>query len=74
MWNAADAPLRARLEESMHARAERRHKLVMEQLDKRQSADIQRARDIFSAFRANLRDSLDLSAQQGGRSRGHAVG
>ena len=60
IWNAADAPLRTRLEESMHSRAERRHKLVMEQLDKRQKSDIQRARDIFSAFRANLRDSLDL--------------
>ena len=60
IWNAADAPLRTRLEESMHSRAERRHKLVMEQLDKRQTSDIQRARDIFSAFRANLRDSLDL--------------
>lgn len=60
IWNAAHAPLRTRLEESMHSRAERRHKLVMEQLDKRQTSDVQRARDIFSAFRVNLRDSLDL--------------
>ena len=59
IWNAADAP-RARLEESMHARADRRHAQVLEQLDKRRAADIQRARDIFSAFRTNLRESLNL--------------
>ncbi|MGD1255351.1 DISARM system SNF2-like helicase DrmD [Mycobacterium seoulense] len=59
-WNTPDAPLRARLEETMHARAARRHKLVMDQLDKRQAADIARARGIFAAFRANLCDSLDL--------------
>jgi len=60
IWNVADAPLRVRLEESMQARASRRHKLVLEQLEKRQASDTQRARDIFAAFRANLRDSLDL--------------
>ncbi|WP_286150293.1 DISARM system SNF2-like helicase DrmD [Mycobacterium sp. ST-F2] len=60
IWNAPDAPLRARLEESMHARADRRHTRVLEQLDKRRAADIQRARDIFAAFRTNLRESLDL--------------
>jgi hypothetical protein len=60
IWNVPDAPLRARLEESMGARAARRHKLVLEQLEKRQAFDIQRARDIFAAFRANLRDSLKL--------------
>ena len=59
-WNAPDAPLRARLEESMHARAERRHARVLEQLDKRRVSDIQRARDIFAAFRTNLGESLDL--------------
>jgi len=60
MWNTPDAPLRTRLEESMHSRAERRHKLVMEQLEKRQASDTQRARDIFAAFRTNLRESLNL--------------
>ncbi len=58
LWNVPDAPLRLRLEESMQARAGRRHDLVIEQLAKRQAADIQRAKDIFAAFRANLRDSL----------------
>ena len=60
IWNAPDAPLRARLEESMHARAERRHTRVLEQLDKRRASDIQRAHDIFAAFRTNLGESLDL--------------
>ena len=58
VWNVPDAPLRLRLEESMQARAGRRHELVIEQLAKRQAADIQRAKEIFAAFRANLRDSL----------------
>lgn len=58
LWNVPDAPLRLRLEESMAARAGRRHELVVEQLTRRQSADVQRAKEIFAAFRANLRDSL----------------
>jgi superfamily II DNA or RNA helicase len=58
LWNVPDAPLRLRLEESMRARAARRHELVIEQLAKRQAADAQRAKEIFAAFRANLRDSL----------------
>lgn len=58
LWNVPDAPLRLRLEESMQTRAGRRHELVIEQLAKRQAADIQRAKEIFAAFRANLRDSL----------------
>lgn len=58
LWNVQDAPLRVRLEESMQARAGRRHELVIEQLAKRQTADILRAKEIFAAFRANLRDSL----------------
>jgi hypothetical protein len=60
LWNAPDAPLRVRLEDSMRARAARRHELVMEQLDRRQLADSRRAHEIFSAFRTNLRESLDL--------------
>ena len=65
MWNVPDAPLRLRLEESMQTRAARRHEQVIEQLAKRQAADIQRANEIFAAFRANLRDSLArLKAEQ----------
>lgn len=58
LWNVPNAPLRVRLEESMRARADRRHDLVLEQLAKRQDADTQRAHEIFAAFRMNLRDSL----------------
>lgn len=58
LWNVPDAPLRLRLEESMRARAERKQAQVTEQLQRRETADVQRARDIFAAFRANLRDSL----------------
>lgn len=65
LWNVPDAPLRLRLEESMQARARRRHELVIEQLAKRQAADVQRAKEIFAAFRANLRDSLSqLKAEE----------
>lgn len=58
LWNVPDAPLRLRLEESMRARAQRKQDQVTEQLQRREAADVQRARDIFAAFRANLRDSL----------------
>ena len=44
MWNVADAPLRARLEESMQSRASRRHQLVTGQLTQRRQSDTQRAR------------------------------
>lgn len=65
MWNVPDAPLRRRLEESMRARAERKQAQVTEQLGRREAADMQRARDIFDAFRTNLRDSLaSLRAQE----------
>jgi len=60
MWNTPNAPLRARLEESMQARAAKRHDLILEQLRKRQEADTQRAQGIFAAFRTNLRDSLKV--------------
>ncbi|MCU6480470.1 DISARM system SNF2-like helicase DrmD [Arthrobacter sp. A2-55] len=58
LWNVPDAPLRVRLEESMQARAGRRHDMVLEQLTRRQEADVQRAGEIFAAFRVNLRESL----------------
>lgn len=58
LWNVPSAPLRARLEDSMRSRADRRHNLVVEQLARREQADTQRAHEIFAAFRTNLRDSL----------------
>lgn len=63
LWNAPDAPLRARLEESMHARAARRHEDVIEQLSRRKTDDVKRAQDIYAAFRTNLTESLDLLEQ-----------
>lgn len=59
LWNAPDAPLRVRLEDSMQTRASRRHQQVLEQLARREANDVQRAHDIYGAFRTNLRDSLD---------------
>lgn len=64
MWNVPDAPLRLRLEESIQARAGRHHEEVVEQLARRQASDIQRAKEIFAAFRANLRDSLARLKQE----------
>jgi hypothetical protein len=63
LWNTPDAPLRSRLEQSMQTRAARRHELVLEQLSNREAADTQRARDIYAAFRTNLRDSLEVLQQ-----------
>lgn len=59
IWNVPDAPLRARLEESMHARATRRHEEALELLVERKTSDIGRAHDIYAAFRLNLTESLD---------------
>lgn len=47
----------------MQTRAARRHELVLEQLSNREAADTQRARDIYAAFRTNLRDSLEMLQQ-----------
>jgi hypothetical protein len=58
LWNVPDAPVRARLEETMQTRASRRHELVTEQLAQRQEADTRRAHEIYAAFRTNLHDSL----------------
>jgi len=60
LWSVPDAPLRARLEETMQTRAARRHELVLEQLARREAADVQRAHDIYSAFRTNLHESLEV--------------
>lgn len=60
LWNAPDAPLRLRLEESMQTRAGRRQELITDQLARRKAADTQRAHDIFAAFRTNLRESLEV--------------
>lgn len=70
LWNVPDAPLRVRLEESIQARAGRRHEQVVEQLARRQASDVQRAKEIFAAFRANLRDSLARLKNEEAEARG----
>jgi superfamily II DNA or RNA helicase len=60
LWNEEDSPIRRRLEESMQDRAERRHTAVSKQLEQRAADDARRAREIYAAFRANLRESLDV--------------
>ncbi len=65
MWNVPDAPLRQSLETAMRDRAARKQTQVTDQLQRREAADVQRAREIFAAFRTNLRDSLaSLRAQE----------
>lgn len=58
LWNSDEQPLRVRLEERMGSLAERRHIEVEDQLKRRQTADADRARKIYEAFRVNLRESL----------------
>ncbi len=62
LWNVPDAPLRVRLEESMRARADRRHELVLEQLAKRRGRRRRNAR----------RDLRGLPHQPAGLARGLA--
>ncbi|HYD54295.1 MAG TPA: helicase-related protein, partial [Gemmatimonadaceae bacterium] len=58
-WNADGSRLRQRLLTAMEARAARRQEQVTERLDARKSADVERARQIFAAFRQNLHHSLE---------------
>lgn len=58
LWNATDAPLPQQLLRAMDSRAERRHRLVAQQLADRQRDDTRRAAQIFDRFRGNLRESL----------------
>ncbi|WP_415854888.1 DISARM system SNF2-like helicase DrmD [Sinomonas sp. G460-2] len=71
LWNAPDAPLRLGLERAMRERAGRKQVQVTDQLRRREAEDVQRAMEIFAAFRANLRDSLaslrELEAQAQGQ-------
>ncbi len=59
IWNSDAEPIRLRLEESMRQRAARRQEQVTSQLAKRESADVKRAQEIYSAFRVNLTESVD---------------
>jgi superfamily II DNA or RNA helicase len=58
-WNRSGSPLRARLLAAMTRRAHEHQQAVTERLESRRDADVARAREIFAAFRLNLRDSHD---------------
>jgi hypothetical protein len=56
-WNANGSPLRNRLLTAMSRKAQTRQERVTAALQARRESDIKRAREIFAAFRVNLRDS-----------------
>lgn len=58
MWGADSGRLRSRLENAMHRRADSRRESVRTDLGQRETADIARAEQIYSAFRANLEESV----------------
>jgi superfamily II DNA or RNA helicase len=59
LWHAGDFRLRNRLLTAMARKAETRQEKVTEALQARRDADIARSREIFAAFRVNLRESGD---------------
>ena len=63
-WNADGSRLRQRLETAMRRRAQARQAAVTESLEHRRDSDIERAGQIFAAFRQNLRDSLARLRQE----------
>ncbi|AWS44508.1 DISARM system SNF2-like helicase DrmD [Streptosporangium sp. 'caverna'] len=64
LWNTDVSRLRTRLLTAMARKAENRQEKVTEALQARRDSDITRAREIFAAFRVNLRESHDrLSAE-----------
>lgn len=63
-WNADGSRLRTRLLTAMTRKAASRQEKVAEALDARRTADVARAREIFEAFRANLRESRERLAAE----------
>ncbi|MDO5696759.1 MAG: DISARM system SNF2-like helicase DrmD [Dermatophilus congolensis] len=57
-WNAEGPELRSRLQTAMTRRATTRQEAVSDALHERLNGDEERARAIYTAFRANLTDSL----------------
>jgi len=57
-WNEEGSHLHERLTNAMERRAESRQNRVENLLAARQAADLKRAREIFTAFRRNLTDSI----------------
>lgn len=63
MWQAEGSRLRSRLLAAMERKAQSRQERVTEALQAREEADVARAREIFGAFRVNLRESRDRLAR-----------
>ena len=63
-WNAEGSRLRTRLLTAMTRKAASRQEKVAEALDARRSVDVARAREIFGAFRTNLRESHERLAAE----------
>jgi len=59
LWNGDGTSLRTRLLTAMEHKAGTRQEKVIDALHKRRDTDIARARDIFAAFRVNLRESRE---------------
>lgn len=57
-WNSADSRIRQRLETEVERRADKTMETVAVSLDERRDSDIERAHQVFTAFRNNLTDSL----------------
>ena len=64
LWNTDDSRLRTRLLTAMSRKAETRQREVTGALTARRDTDISRAREIFGAFRVNLRESRDRLARE----------
>lgn len=64
LWNADGSRLRNRLLTAMARKAESRQNQVTEALQKRRDSDIARVREIFRAFRDNLRESRDRLSRE----------
>ncbi|MGP9017546.1 DISARM system SNF2-like helicase DrmD [Streptomyces sp. BR1] len=63
LWNGDDARLRTRLRNAMERKSESLQEKVTQSLKQREETDIARAREIFGAFRINLRESRDRLEQ-----------
>jgi hypothetical protein len=64
LWSADGSRLRTRLLTAMSRKAESRQEKMTEALENRRDSDIARAREIFGAFRINLRESRDRLSRE----------
>ena len=64
LWNQDGSPLRTRLLTAMTRKATARQETVTDALYKRRDTDIDRAAQIYAAFRVNLRESRERLARE----------